>query len=142
MATWVYLNAATPWTRVFDFGSGPGHYMMLTPRNNKGVLRFGITTNFPAGEQGISGNAALPVGQWVHVAVTLSGSTGILYVNGAEVGRNTALALAPFRLGPTTQNWLGRSQFPTDPGLDGKIDDFRLFHGALGAAELAALMRT
>ncbi|MCE3608230.1 alginate lyase family protein [Massilia sp. P8910] len=142
VTTWVYLNAATPWSRVFDFGSGPGHYMMLTPRNNKGVLRFGITTNFPAGEQGISGNAALPVGQWVHVALTLSGSTGVLYVNGAEVGCNTALALAPFRLGPTTQNWLGRSQFPTDPGLNGNIDDFRLFHGALGAAELAALMRT
>ncbi|NHZ83355.1 hypothetical protein F2P44_29375 [Massilia sp. CCM 8695] len=141
VATWVYLDAATPWSRVFDFGSGPGHYMMLTPRNNKGVVRFGISTNFPAGEQGISGNAALPVGQWVHVAVTLSGSTGILYVNGAEVGRNTALALAPFRLGPTSQNWLGRSQFPTDASLHGNIDDFRLFHGALGAAELAALMR-
>ncbi|MDQ1921532.1 LamG-like jellyroll fold domain-containing protein [Massilia pseudoviolaceinigra] len=142
VATWVYLNAATPWSRVFDFGSGPGHYMMLTPRNNKGVVRFGITTNFPAGEQGISGNAALPVGQWVHVAVTLSGGTGVLYVNGVEVGRNSALALAPFRLGPTNQNWLGRSQFPTDPWLNGKIDDFRLFHGALSAAELAALMRT
>jgi hypothetical protein len=46
---------------------------------------------------------------------------------------------APFRMRRTTQNWIGRSQYPADPYFNGKIDDFRIYHGALSAAEIAAL---
>ncbi len=77
----------------------------------------------------------------MHVAVTLSGSTGTLYVNGTAVGTNTAMFLAPFRLGSTTQNWLGRSQYSADPGFNGLIDDFRIHRSALSATQIAELMR-
>jgi hypothetical protein len=50
------------------------------------------------------------------------------------------MTLAPFDLGETTQNWLGRSQYTADPVLAGRLDDFRLYHGALSAAEIAALV--
>jgi hypothetical protein len=52
------------------------------------------------------------------VAVTLGGSTGILYVNGTEVGRNSSMTLTPDSFGATTQNYIGKSQYP-DPYLDG-----------------------
>ena len=29
-------------------------------------------------------------------------------------------------MGATTQNWIGRSQYP-DPYLDGRVDDFRIY---------------
>ncbi|SFU56633.1 LamG-like jellyroll fold domain-containing protein [Pseudoduganella namucuonensis] len=142
IAAWVYWDASRNWARVFDFGSGTGHYMMLTPRTNGGVIRFGITTDYGVGEQGITGTAALPTGQWVHVAVTLSGATGTLYVNGAVAGSNTAMFHAPFRLGSTNQNWIGRSQYAADPYFNGKIDDFRIYRGALTAAEVTALVNS
>lgn len=80
-------------------------------------------------EQVIDGSAPLSTGRWVHVAVTLSGTTGTLYVDGTIAGTNAQM----------TQNWLGRSQFSNDPDLQGRVDDFRIYSGALGATEIAAL---
>ena len=142
IAAWVWWNAERTWARVFDFGSGMQNYMMLTPRNGAGVMRFAVTANFSPAEEAIESTAPLPTGQWVHVAVTLSGSTGCLYVNGALVGSNAAMFHAPFRLGATSQNWIGRSQFGSDPYFNGKIDDFRIYRGALGAADVLALFNS
>ncbi|HEY8902644.1 MAG TPA: LamG domain-containing protein, partial [Chthoniobacterales bacterium] len=103
-----------------------------------GFVRFGITTSGSAGEQQIDGKAALPTGVWTHVAVTVSGGLGILYVNGVEVGRNSTLTLKPLNLGSTTQNWIGRSQY-SDPYLSGAVDDFRIYSGALAASDVQAL---
>lgn len=140
IATWVYWNSARTWERVFDFGSGTKQYMFLTPRNNNGVAQFSISTTHGWDSQIISSNAALPAGQWVHVAVTLSAGVGTLYVNGNVVGTNTEMSFAPFRLDGTSQNWIGRSQWSADPYFKGRIDDFRIYHGALSAAKIAGLV--
>jgi fibronectin type 3 domain-containing protein len=139
VATWVYWNGGNNWQRVFDFGRGTSSYMFLSPKNGAtGKVRFAITTNGGGGEQKIDGNAALVSGGWHHVAVTLSGSTGTLYIDGQQVGQNTAMTIRPSDLGATTQNWIGRSQY-SDPYLNGRVDDFRLYAGALSATEIAAL---
>lgn len=135
----VLLDSAATWSRLFDFGSGERRYMMLTPRSNAGAVRYAISTVHGYNEQVIDGAAALATGRWVHVAVTLSDTTGTLYVDGVVAGTNAQMTLAPFHLGETTQNWLGRSQFSNDPDLQGRVDDFRLYSGALGATEIAAL---
>jgi len=72
--------------------------------------------------------------------VTLAGTLGTLYVDGVAVGSNAQMTLAPFELGETAQNFLGRSQYPNDPALRAQLDDFRVYQGALGAAEIAALL--
>jgi hypothetical protein len=102
-------------------------------------VRFAVTVTGAGGEELITGTSALPTNQWVHVAVTVSGAVGTLYVNGVAVGTNTAMQFAPFRIGNTTQNWIGRSQYPTDPYFNGSVDEFRIYWGALAATEIAAL---
>ena len=138
IAVWVYWNAAATNTRVFDFGSSDIAYMALIPRDSSGQMRFTVTGTTWFGEQNITASA-LPTGRWVHVAVTLSGTTGTLYVDGVAAGSNSAIALAPFQLGDTTQNWLGRSQYTADPRFNGRMQDLRIHSGALSAAEIAAL---
>lgn len=140
IAAWVYLNASKTWERIFDFGAGTGRYVMLTPRSNRGFPRIAVTLNGASGELGIDGNVAVPTGQWAHVAVTLSGNVGTLYLNGSEIGSNTAMSFAPFRVESTNQNWLGRSQYPADPYFNGLIDEFRIYRNALGAEQIAALV--
>ncbi len=139
IAAWVFWNGGGNWQRIFDLGEGIGRYMFLSPKGSAGVVRFAITTNSGVGEQAIVGTAALPVGVWTHVAVTLSGATGALYVNGIAVGSNIAMTAAPFRMSGTTQNWLGRSQYAADPYFNGLIDEFRIYNGVLTQVQIAAL---
>lgn len=76
----------------------------------------------------------------MHLAVTLKGRLGTLYVNGAAVGSNPDIDLAPFQLGSTHQNWLGRSQYSGDPYFNGKMQDLQIYSGALTDTEIAALI--
>jgi hypothetical protein len=139
IAAWVNLDAVSTWARIFDFGSGTNTYMFLTPKNGANSrVRFAIKNN-GSSEQIIDGTAALPTGGWHHVAVTLNGSTGILYVDGVQVGSNTAMTIKPSDLGATSQNWIGRSQYTTDPYLNGRVDNFRIYSRALSAADIASL---
>jgi uncharacterized protein len=139
VAAWIRLDSVADWVRVFDFGTGTGAYMFLTPRANTGAARFAITTSGSGAEQRIDAPAALPTGGRTHVAVTGDGSTGVLYVNGAEVARNTALTLTPASLGATTANRIGRSQYSGDPYLAAAIDSLRLYSRALSTTEIATL---
>ena len=134
---WVRWNGAQAWSRVFDIGSGTNKYMFLTPAaSNTGKLRYAITTG--AGEQVIDG-PTLPTDGWHHVAVTLSGNTGTLYLDGVPVGSNANMTLSPGDLGRTTQNWIGRSQWEADPLLNGSIDEVNLFNRALSRAEIQSM---
>ena len=113
--------------------------MFLTPKNGaNGKIRFAITTSSSSGEQKIDGTAALGTGGWHHVAVVLNGSTGTLYVDGAQVGQNISMTLTPSSLGATTQNYIGKSQW-NDPYLNGIVDDFHIYSSALTAGQIASL---
>ncbi len=139
VAAWVNLDTVSNWMRIFDFGSGTSTYMYLTPQNGStGKIRFGIRNNGSTA-QNIDGTSALATGGWHHVAVTLNGSTGTLYVDGSAVGSNTSMTIKPSDMGATTQNWIGRSQH-SDPYLDGRVDDFRIYNRAISSSEVASVM--
>jgi len=140
IAGWVKLNASGGAEHVFDFGSGTTVNMYLTPRSGSNTLRFAITTGGASREQRIEAAVALPAGIWTHVAVTKSALVGTLYVNAARVGQNTNLGLYPARLGNTPNNWIGRSQNPADPFLNGQVDDFHIYQRGLGVSELRSLV--
>ncbi|HEX9045481.1 MAG TPA: LamG-like jellyroll fold domain-containing protein, partial [Verrucomicrobiae bacterium] len=114
IATWVYLNGTQAyWARLFDFGaeqsavygstyySTPTRYMYLAPC--AGSVRFAITLGSSSGEQAITSSSILPSGAWHHVAVTLAGNIGTLYVDGAQAGVNN-ISITPAQLGSLTQN--------------------------------------
>jgi len=138
ISAWVKVDVLATQGRVFDFGSGTGTYMFLAPKGSTGNPRFGIKGGGIA-EQDITATAPISAGVWTHFAVTQSGSVGILYVNGVEVARNSSMTLNPSVLGNTTQNYIGKSQWPADPVLNGAVDDFRIYNRALTPAEITAL---
>ena len=136
---WVNLASASNGSRVFDFGNDTNTYMFLTPQDGASdALRFAITTGGTGSEQQINGNSALSTGLWHQVAVTLNSGTGILYVDGAAVGTNSGMTINPSSLGGTVNNYLGKSQFASDPGLDGALEDFRIYNAGLSSAEIVA----
>ena len=137
IAGWVNPSVISTWSRIFDFGTGQTANMFLTP-DAGGGMRFAITTSGGGGEQRINSTTTLPTDTWSHVAVTKSGTTGTLWVNGEAVGTQPSLTLSPSDLGETTRNWIGRSQY-SDPLLDAAVDEFRIYDRGLTAGEIAGL---
>ncbi|WP_199751915.1 immunoglobulin-like domain-containing protein [Actinoplanes sp. ATCC 53533] len=80
-------------------------------------------------------------GTFKHVTYTQTGTTGILYEDGAEVGRNTDVTLKPSAIGggSTAANYLGKSLYSGDGLLKGRIRDFRVYQRAITAGEVAEL---
>ena len=145
ISAWVYLNSQNSWARLFDFGADTDRYMFLAPYNGSG-MRFAISKFTGPGEQQISG-PAVPAGAWHHVAVTLKADNagsgvGTLYLDGVPVGTNSAMTFTPDMIGSlvnATNDYIGRSQFSSDPYLNGRVDDFRIYNGALSPSQIAAL---
>jgi DUF1680 family protein len=139
LSAWVKPTHDAAWARIFDFGDDTTRYLYLAARNANGVPRFAVTTSGPGGEQGLDGTAALPLNEWSHLAVTLADGTGTLYVDGTAVARNTSMSLTPAALGSLAHNWLGRSNYASDPVFAGAFDEFDVWSRALTAAEIGAL---
>jgi DUF1680 family protein len=138
---------------VFSFGSpnpeyaeAPLSHMYLTARmsDENPVPRFVITTNGEGGEQVLDGAEPLPVDQWTHIAISHSGSTGTLYINGVPVATNPGMTLGPADLGGTAESWLGRHQFPQRnvSYLNADLDEFQIFGRALGEVEVRSLLES
>jgi hypothetical protein len=148
---WVTWNAGAAWQRIFDFGDNDGTaagsqgpngltYFFLSPKavNNTGVLRVAYTLDGPDAETTVDATAALPSGVLAHVAVVVdsAASTLALYVNGAASG-STALS-SPLSSINNENNWLGRSQFASDPEFGGSLQEFRVYSVARSAAQVQA----
>jgi hypothetical protein len=144
IAVWVKGNASwNTWCRIFDFGRGTDYYMFLTPLAGSGTARFAFKNG--GGEQIVDASGPLPYNEWVHVCLTVdyTGDTGlgILYINGIESGRNENIGITPAMLSleaETNANYLAKSQF-SDPGLNGALDDFRIYNRVLSVEEIALL---
>jgi len=148
VSTWVKMDAISNWMRVFDFGNSTTQYMFLSVQAgtatvngaSTSIVRYAIKNG--GTELNVSKNYTFPLNTWVHLAVTQSGNTASLYINGALVSTNTALNIKPSQLTPagtttgTSLNYLGKSQF-NDPLLKGSIDEFKIYSRALSAAEIA-----
>jgi hypothetical protein len=138
IATWVYWNGGSAWQRIFDFGNDTTQYMFLTPSSGSGTLRFAVTTNGNGAEQMLQTASALPVGQWVHVAITRNGNIAKLYTNGAVVVSATnVITITPASFNPAL-NYLGKSQY-ADPLFNGRLDDLFLYNYALSDPEITRL---
>jgi hypothetical protein len=141
LTIWANFQAGGSWTRIWDFGSGEGVNMFLTPaQGTTGAMRFAITTAGNGAESQLTAPAILAAG-WHHIAVVINGDSRAmqLFLDGNVVANGTA-AVLPTNLGNTTQNWLGRSQYSADGYYRGMLDDFRIFDRTLTQDEVRKVM--
>jgi hypothetical protein len=142
--TW---HGGTHYQRVFVFGSsnvgeGPGTsgatYLSLIPSTNDGTL--GARASFKGAGSTVVVEWAnrLPQNSMIHVAVVFDDSNNLLkfYVAGSKVGQR---ALPDSLSGLNdVNNWIGRSNWSSDPLFDGLIHDFRIYSKALSDSEISA----
>jgi hypothetical protein len=139
VATWVKLKSGAAFQRIFDFGVDTSTFMYLVNAGSNGFVRFRIASVSLNKNQVLEGPAALPVGRWIHVAVTLGAAGVAIYVDGAQIAQQAPAAVRASDLGATGNNFIGHSPFPTDPYLDGQIDEFRIYNRVLSSVEIGDL---
>jgi autotransporter-associated beta strand protein len=138
IAGWIRIDASSTWSRIFDFGTGTTNYMFLTPLSGNNTIRYAIKVNGGT-EQQLNSSLSLGTGEWRHVAITLSGTAGTLYIDGVAAGTNNNMSFKPSGLGITDKNYIGRSQFSADPYLNAAVDEFKIYNRGLSAAEIKNL---
>jgi hypothetical protein len=140
ISVWVHRHRVVQGnTRVFDFGTGDVVYLTLLATASSLFVATTGQSHMGGAEIRTSAAPGLVAGAWTHLAVTRAGNAVTLYVNGVASGTNPNVDFAPFQIGMTRRNWLGRSQYTADPAFDGRLQDFRLYSGAMTAAQVAAL---
>ena len=143
ISLWLRQNAAVPGTMAALMGNDDYTHS---------GFRFGVDTGsfhpewggqsrviFWSGQSGgtidLLTQTAIQSGQWYHVAVTYSGSSAKIYINGALEGTSTGTILSnayPLYVAAGIEGI-------TVQKFNGRIDDLRIYQGELSASDVAGL---
>jgi Concanavalin A-like lectin/glucanases superfamily len=134
---WVFVRSYNSWSRLLDFADGPNAnnvYLALSYGTN-GYPTMGVFTN--NGTPILEAGTQLPTNQWVHLAGTLSGTNGTIYINGIPV------ASGPLNVAPNvirTNNYIGRSNYSSDKYANAMFDEIRIWNVARTQAQIQSTM--
>jgi hypothetical protein len=136
--TWVNLGAAQHWARLWEFadiGTGTGNEFYFAPGWNPPANAHFYNAGFPWG-----GNisVAFPLqNEALHLTYLYGNGSMEIYTNGVLEGRSANLA-APANSAGNLSATIGHSPF-ADPGINGSIDEFRIYRGRLAPDEIQAM---
>ena len=123
----------------FGFGNSLGtsgtNYIFCAPRAG----RIAISGGNYSSEQNAYGNFDFSFHTNFHVTAVFNppANSVALYTNGVLAGINNSVT-TPFTAVNDVYSFVGRSLYSGDPYADFTLDEFRIYNGALSAAEVAA----
>jgi autotransporter-associated beta strand protein len=139
-AAWVKPAGGAANQALLWLGTSTTRRLSLTTSDNSTQTKFSIVNG--GAEQSLT-TAGLPIGVWSHIAVTLDGATGVLYVNGSA-SVSGAITIRPDQLlaentsTAAQHNYLARSEGSIMQPFQGALDDAQFFSTALSSAQLNA----
>jgi hypothetical protein len=147
IAFWVKLNSVSAWARIYDIGNGQAdpanRFMYFTVNGFIGATNGVMASSYggaATNENAFTSQTQLPTGVWKHVVITGHEGDRTLYIDGLPAASVTGGPIvAPQEMEPIgAQSWLGKSRFP-DPGLDGTLDEFKVYNRVLAQTEIEDL---
>ncbi|MBI3447282.1 MAG: tandem-95 repeat protein, partial [Magnetospirillum sp.] len=129
------------WVRQ-DSNSGTDQFIFLNgdqQANGYGLKIDGATHSLAVvlgGNAYYASGQALTLGQWTHVAMTISGTTATIYVDGTSVASLTIGSVTAPTIGGSA-TYIGSSSLPSE-GFNGVIADVRLWEVARSQSQIAA----
>ena len=148
VTAWVNLATARPGQRLFDFGQDKTTSFSCAPTdpNTEKSYRVCITSRGSAefGPQ----SPRVETGRWIHLAVVLdpAGQTVSSYADGVRVGHATGVTVALEHVldqenADKNRLYIGKSHYSTDPNLNGRLHDFRVYSIALSSKQVVEIYR-
>jgi hypothetical protein len=126
---WVNLTSlANANQNIITSETAPDHYFWFP---SEGRLNHGVGGDFNA-IQAAAGSYCTN-GVWNHVAVTISGTTGRLFLNGEQIAERTNLGAFA---GQASNAVVGVGVVGTSSGVNGRLDNVKIFNSALTAAQI------
>ncbi|WP_329310904.1 family 43 glycosylhydrolase [Streptomyces sp. NBC_01262] len=128
---------------IYGFGNSSGSsgngYLFTTGNTFRTSIATGNWSTEQTTQPAATRNLTRAV--WKHIDYAQTGTTGILYEDGVEVARNTAVTTTPGDIGSgvTTADYIGKSVYSGDKLFKGAIRDFRVYNRALAASETEQL---
>lgn len=134
-ASWIKFDENRTWARILDIGGGAGNNLFFCGKDGTGKYRITYT---PGGLIDWSITDALPENEWQHVAFTVEGNQTLkVYLNGELVGERSINGYLDTIDGLNA--FLGKSQYPADPYVDGQYDEVYFYSKVLSDEEIADL---
>ena len=136
ISVWQRLSKLVNWARIIDFGNGPNSDSIFLASTTVGQPVMFIYNNSNSFTR-VQTVSSLVIGNWAHVAFTLTGTTAKIYLNG------TFVALTPFMTPSNTlrtRNYIGRSNTSGIGYLNADLDDLMIFNRSLSDSEVKELM--
>jgi hypothetical protein len=124
---------------ILNFGTDTTNYAYLSPRaSTNGAMHAAITVNETPYD--LDSTAGTLSTGWHHVAMISEPNNLSLYLDSRLVGTMTA-EYTLSDLGVTTENWIGKPEWPNDSYFSGSLDDFRIYNRVLTQEEIVNVSR-
>jgi gliding motility-associated-like protein len=140
---WIYLNNYSFYSRFFEFGNGIDADNVFFCPSRYGTTGASVFTihqcSSSARTYADAPSATLPLSTWVHIAITLTGDTAMIYKNNT-LWYTYKMIYTPCAT-TRTQCYFGKSNFPSDQYLSGKIDDIRIYNRSISASEIDSIYK-
>jgi hypothetical protein len=117
-SVWAYPAAASVNARILDFGNGSGSDNIILSTGAPEDLYF---DSYNPGKSEVLAKGAVVQNQWQYFAVTVWGTTANIYRNGALLA--SGALTNPISGNARLNNYLGKSNWASDPYFKGKIDE-------------------
>ena len=131
-----YLNS--PWVHTGGFYDnnlnygGPGIWIWQNPTP---IIQFNYKNSSLA-------STTIPLATWKHVACVRNAGALRIYIDGVLNGTGTEGTQAPVYTYPARFGTMFYQPYPHYNGLNGKLDELRIYNRALSAAEIIGLANT
>ncbi len=141
ISTWAKFESTAWWMRIFDFGSDDKNYAFLglsAPED----LRYALLSKNTPNELNMTAIGVINTEEWNNFTLVRKGKVMKLYINGVLHSESKAFGdNTPFDI-QNSLNYIGKSQFASDPYFHGYIDEFKVFDTALSPDEVVENLST
>jgi hypothetical protein len=137
---WASFGTNYTWARLFDFGNNDGvngtSTLFFTPHSSTGGSRLGLKTS--VGEVDLNA-VGLDSQTNVHIVAVVHPLAGYmkLYLNGVLASQNLSVSGQDLANLVDNYNFLGKSQFYSDPSANLACNEMRIYSGVLDATNVA-----